>query len=218
MSTPRRTGPGTSGRSLSALATALALVVAFAGAARAQEGAPSVLVFAGEAVRGGIWQQDALPFIADSAHQVQIGAALAALPLELRWGWRLGIEAGLSWRRDGDGLGRAGTSWEVWAGPTIRHEGFALGALRIKPGLTMGYTAVTASHGLERAHEIEEDGQARFLYFLAPEISVALAAHPGIDLVYRVQHRSGGKNVHLPALGNLGDVTNANVLGLRWRF
>jgi hypothetical protein len=128
------------------------------------------------------------------------------------------VEAGLSWRHDGDGLGRPGTSWEVWAGPTLRHDGFALGPLRIKPGLTFGYTAVTDSHGLEREREFEEDGEAEFLYFLAPEIAVGFEGRPRVDIVYRVQHRSGGKNVNLPALGDMGDTTNANVLGLRWRF
>jgi len=210
-----RPGPGIKRQRIAALAAAGALLSTGPAAA---EGGRSVLVFAGESVRGGIWQQDALPFIADSAHQVQVGAAIAALPLELGGRWRLGVEAGLSWRRDGDGLGRAGTSWEVWAGPTLRHDGFALGPIRIKPGLTFGYTAVTASHWLEREREFEEDGEAEFLYFLAPEIALALEDHPRFDLVYRVQHRSGGKNVNLPALGDMGDTANANVLGLRWRF
>ncbi len=186
--------------------------------ARGEDGTASLLVFGGESVEGHVWQEDALPFAAHSGHQVQIGAALADMPLRLPWGFSAGFEAGIALRHDGDRYGPSGSSAEIWAGPAIRHDGIAVGPIRLHPALTVGYSAVTESHGLERTREIEADGEAALLYFMAPEIAVSSARHPGIELVYRVQHRSGGVNIGLPALGRLGDTTNANVLGLRWRF
>ncbi|MCP1198928.1 hypothetical protein [Notoacmeibacter sp. MSK16QG-6] len=179
----------------------------------------SLLVFGGRSIEGHVWQPDSLPFVADYGGQVQVGAALAHTPYDLPLGLVVGGEIGASIRIDNDDFGPSGTSGELWAGPTIRHKGLPIGPILLKPAFTFGLTAVTGSYGLERQREIEEDGDATLLYFMAPEIAVSLKSRPNIDFVYRAQHRSGGKNIFfLPALGNMGDTTNANTFGVRVHF
>ncbi len=179
----------------------------------------SLMLFGGRSIEGHVWQAESLPFVADYGGQAQLGAAVAYTPYRLGWGFIAGGEAGASLRIDNDDFGPAGTSGELWAGPTLRHEGIPIGPLLIRPAFTFGFSAVTGSYGLERTREIEDDGEAALLYFMAPEVSVALKSHPNIDFVYRAQHRSGGKNIFfLPALGDMGDTTNANVIGLRVHF
>ncbi|RLQ86870.1 hypothetical protein [Notoacmeibacter ruber] len=179
----------------------------------------SILVFAGRSIEGHVWQADSLPFVADYGGQFQIGAALAHTPYQLPLGFVVGAEVGASVRIDNDDFGPDGTSGEVWAGPTIRHSGIPIGPVLVKPAFTFGLSAVTNSYGLERQREIEEDGDATLLYFMAPEIALSLKSHPNVDFVYRAQHRSGGKNIFfLPALGDMGDTTNANVFGVRVHF
>ena len=179
----------------------------------------SVLLFGGRSIEGHVWQPDSLPFVADYGGQAQIGTAFAYTPYHLPLGFVAGGEVGASLRFDNDTFGPSGTSGEVWVGPTLRHEGIPLGPVLIRPGFTFGLSAVTGSYGLERDREIEEGGDASLLYFMAPEISLALKAYPNIDFVYRAQHRSGGKNIFfLPALGDMGDTTNANTFGIRVHF
>lgn len=179
----------------------------------------SLMVFGGRSIRGHVWQAESLPFVADYGGQAQLGAALAYTPFDLPLGFIAGGEAGSSLRIDNDEFGPSGVSGEFWAGPTLRHSGIPIGPLLIKPAFTVGLSAVTGSYGLERRREIEERGDASLLYFMAPEIAFSLKSHPNIDFVYRAQHRSGGDNIFfLPSIGDMGDTTNANVLGVRWHF
>ena len=175
----------------------------------------SLLVFVGESVRGF----QSYPFDSTDGDQDHIGAALAWTPVDLPLGFRAGLDGGLSYRDDGNQFGPSGTSVEGWFGPTLRHEGVELGPVRLSAGLTVGFSAVTESNGLERAREIEEDGNAAFIYYASPEIGLSLTSAPKFELVYRLHHRSGASQVSsLPTLGSIGDTTNAQLLGLRYKF
>ena len=106
-------------------------------------------------------------------------------------------------------------SGELWFGPTIRYESFVLfDQLRITPGLTAGFSLTTNSIGVERGKELERDGNARLLFYLGPEIAFSTVSMPNIELVLRLQHRSGA----LGTLGHLNEGYNANVVGLRYWY
>ena len=106
-------------------------------------------------------------------------------------------------------------SGELWFGPTIRYESFVLfDQLRITPGITTGFSLTTDSIGAERGKEITRNGNARLLFYLGPEIAFSTVSMPNIELVLRLQHRSGA----LGTLGHLNEGYNANVVGLRFWY
>lgn len=175
----------------------------------------SVMVFAGSAVRGF----DSYPFKSTYGAQKQAGVSAAWTPKALPFGFLAGIDGGAVLRSDEDRFGPSGESVEVWLGPTLRHKGLSLGPVRVRPAVTVGLSAVSDSYGLERAREIEDDGDAALLYYIAPEIAFSLKSAPNIDLVYRLQHRSGAEQVdNIPTIGSMGDTTNANTIGIRYHF
>jgi hypothetical protein len=104
-------------------------------------------------------------------------------------------------------------SGELWAGGTFRTD-FLLGSLRVTPGVTVGFSATTNSIGREREREITENGNARLLGYLSPEVAFSSVSSPNLELVFRVQHRSGAAGT----FGRLFEGYNADVVGLRSRF
>jgi hypothetical protein len=111
-------------------------------------------------------------------------------------------------------------SGEFWAGPQIRYAGFVLfGLVRIGGAVTFGLSTVTNSIGAELERQIDDSGNARLLYYFGPEIDFSTPSVPNLELVLKVQHRSGGQELlFLPTLGNMREGYNANVAGIRYRF
>ena len=157
-----------------------------------------------------------------------VGAAYQRRFRELGYRFVLGSEIGIA-DRFGHYLVCCGTenvtqtvtssdihhSGELWFGPTIRYESFVLfDQLRITPGLTVGFSLTTNSIGWERGRELERNGNGRFLGYLGPEIAFSTVSMPNIELVLRLQHRSGA----LGTLGHLNEGYNANVIGLRYWY
>lgn len=147
-------------------------------------------------------------FGADYEDNALFGVGYQIFPFRLEQ-FSLGLEAGLA--------GRFGpnTSGEIWGGVVGRHDGFQLGPVRLSPSFTFGISHVSNSQkGRERDHEQERDGNARTLFYLGPELSFSAETLPNTEIFWRLHHRSG-------AWGTLGDMhggSNANVLGVRYKF
>jgi len=106
-------------------------------------------------------------------------------------------------------------SGELWAGPNFRYDGIVFfNTLRVAPGWTMGFSAVTNSIGAELGAEITAHGNASFLVYLGPELAFSVVNAPQWEAVLRVQHRSGAWHT----FGNMGEGYNANEAGVRYRF
>lgn len=106
-------------------------------------------------------------------------------------------------------------STELWAGGKLRWENLRVGSqARFELAFTLGLSGVTRSIGRERQREIDDNGNAHLLYYLAPEVGLGLVALPDLELVFRVPHRSGGAK----SLGHMEEGYNADVLGVRYRF
>jgi len=105
-------------------------------------------------------------------------------------------------------------SGELWGGATLRVQLQFFNELRVTPGITVGFSGTNDSIGREREREITRPGNARFLGYLSPEYAFSSARFPNIELVYRVQHRSGAGGT----FGHLDEGYNADVLGLRYHF
>src|SRR5215475_6129652 len=75
-----------------------------------------------------------------------------------RWGFALGTEIGAAERF---GMSK---SFEAWAGLNVRYTAFVfLNTVRIIPGLTFGFSAITKPVGIEAEREAEVQGNARLL-------------------------------------------------------
>jgi hypothetical protein len=122
-------------------------------------------------------------------------------------GVRIGAEVGLGLR-----LGES-SSAELWAGLVARYEAFRLGDISISPAITFGLSGTTGTIGVETERAAELGRGVPILYYMGPEISVSHAAHPNLEVLARVQHRSGGFGTIAPI-----DGSNAAVLGLRYKF
>lgn len=106
-------------------------------------------------------------------------------------------------------------SAELWGGISLRHEGIALfDAVRISPGFVFGLSAISNLIGQEAEHQFVHQGSAKVLFYLGFDLAFALANSPNTELVFRIQHRSGGYGT----LGALKEGNNANVVGIRHRF
>lgn len=126
------------------------------------------------------------------------------------WGeFRLGAEGGLA-MRFGEG---EPTSLEAWGGVVGRYDGFVLGSLRIAPSITFGLSAVSGTIGVETERASWIDSNVPVLFYLGPEISFSTLENPNLEAFWRIQHRSGawGTIAHI-------DGSNANTLGVRWKF
>ncbi|MGB3390352.1 MAG: hypothetical protein WBA88_20490 [Pseudaminobacter sp.] len=106
------------------------------------------------------------------------------------------------------------TTGELWAGLRLRHQGLVIGDLAISPALVIGLSAVTGPTEIEREREIHYGGDASFLGFVGPELSFRLRQAPNFELVYQLHHRSGADGT----FGDMGEGSNASLLGVRYRF
>ena len=165
-----------------------------------------VLLFVGQFTTVGIGGS-LLPIAPHEANYIAGGAY--ERDFFQRWGFALGTEIGVAERF---GMAR---SFEAWAGLNVRYTAFVfLNSVRIVPGLTFGFSAITRPVGIEAEREAEVQGDARLLGYLGPELAVSFASFPNLEFVYRLQHRSGSKGI----FGKLSEGANANVFGIRFRF
>ncbi|WP_139789219.1 hypothetical protein [Manganibacter manganicus] len=149
-------------------------------------------------------------FRADYTNNYIIGAAYGRDLADIGAGFVFGGVTGAAVRfgEDDD------TSGELWAGVRLRHQGLVIGDLAIAPALTAGLSAVTSTTEIEREREIYYDGDASFLGFIGAELSFRLRQAPNVELVYQLHHRSGAGGT----FGNMGEGSNANTVGVRYRF
>ena len=106
-------------------------------------------------------------------------------------------------------------SAELWGGVSFRHQGVALfDTVRISPGFVFGLSAVSNPIGQEALHQFDHQGSAKVLFDLGFDLAFALTSSPNTELVFRIQHRSGGYGT----LGGIKEGNNANVIGIRQRF
>jgi hypothetical protein len=123
--------------------------------------------------------------------------------------WQLGWEIGGA-ARFGDSL-----TGELWAGPAVRYDGLVIADyLKITPSITGGLSAVSDTMGGELRRETGRGGNATLLLYCGPEFAFSTAAHPNVELIYRLHHRSGSGGL----FGEMRDAYNVNVLGLRFRY
>jgi hypothetical protein len=168
----------------------------------------SVFVFAGTYAIGNMLQTMSL-FDASYVSTHIVGAAYERDLLAPGLGFVIGGEIGV-----GDRFGD-GNSGELWGGVQVRYNGAPLfNILYIRPGVTAGLSYVTNAIAIERQREISYNGNAHLLFYFSPELAFALAQYPNLEIVYRLQHRSGLYG----ALGHLHEGANASVVGLRYRF
>jgi hypothetical protein len=78
----------------------------------------------------------------------------------------------------------------------------------ISPGVVFGLSAISNPIGQEGLHQVDHQGSARVLFYLGFDLAVALANSPNTELVFRVQHCSGGYGT----LGGMKEGNNANVV------
>jgi len=126
----------------------------------------------------------------------------------VQWdGWKFGLEGGLAAR-----LGSADSA-EAWVGGVIRSPGIDVGPVHITPAVTGGFSAVTGTIGIETLRAEQIDRTVPILFYMGPEISFSMADHPGTEVFWRLQHRSGGYGIIAPI-----DGSNADVVGVRFKF
>lgn len=138
-----------------------------------------------------------------------LAAAYGQDVLDVGYGFLLGPEIGSACR--------FGHRWslEIWGGAVLRYEGVTLfDRLRLSPAMAFGVSMIDKAIGIERNRQNSQDGDARVLFYLGPEIAFSLPGVPQWELVYRLHHRSGGNRT----LGNLKGGHNANTFGIRYRF
>lgn len=136
---------------------------------------------------------------------------------------------GLAWNHDIFTLGKwAVTRWElglgsrfanpwsveIWGGWAVRLQGLPLGPILVKPSVSFGLSYVTATMGTERVRMQDENAHANLLFYLGPEMSLALKRYPRWEIAYRLHHRSGGGGT----LGRMYEGHNANTIGVRYQF
>jgi hypothetical protein len=124
-------------------------------------------------------------------------------PDTLHWGAEFGIAARLG---EVDSL-------EAWGGVVARYDGWLIAdTVRISPAITWGLSAVTDTIGVETERAGWIDSDVPILFYLGPELNISLKDQP-VEAFWRIQHRSGawGTIAHI-------DGSNANVVGLRWKF
>ncbi|MDR6635755.1 hypothetical protein J2X72_004569 [Phyllobacterium sp. 1468] len=148
---------------------------------------------------------------ADYTSNYILGAAYGRDVFNLGAGFLLGGVAGAAIRfgEDDD------TSGEVWAGVRVRQQGLVVGDLVFSPAFTAGLSAVTGETEIEKRREAQRgDADASFLGFLGPELSVRWRGAPNLELTWQLHHRSGANGT----FGNMGEGSNANTIGIRYRF
>ncbi len=138
-----------------------------------------------------------------------LGVAFQQDMFSLGYGLALGWELGVAGRR----VERC--SGEIWGGLFVRHKGLEIvRGFQLKPSFIMGLSAVDRTIGVERENELRNDGDARLLFYLGPELAFSLTRFPRWELVYRLHHRSGANKF----LGEMKEGMNAILIGFRYRF
>lgn len=107
------------------------------------------------------------------------------------------------------------TTTEVWAGIVSRFRGFQLSRrLKVTPSIIFGLSHVDGiQNGREAELADEYQGDPSLLFYLSPELELS-SADRDWSVFWRLHHRSGGGKT----LGNMRGATNANAVGLRFRF
>lgn len=161
------------------------------------------------------------PWSAEWEHNYVIGGGYQQF--FWRWGFvRFGGEVGIADRFVTDGntsFGASLNSGELWAGAVARFDGFDFGPVHITPAITAGLSAVTGLIGQEAmresTHPFDRFGLGgKLLYYLGPELDFSMPQYnPDLEVFVRLQHRSGG-------FGSIEDLdgSNADVVGVRWKF
>ncbi|MFN7026117.1 MAG: hypothetical protein ACK4QP_16715 [Pseudorhizobium sp.] len=169
---------------------------------------PQSVMFFGGAMVDENMHEAANVFGADYENNALIGIGYQTLPIRLE-PFSFGLEAGIAGRFGSN------TTAELWGGFVGRHDGFQLGPVRFSQSFTFGISHVTNSQkGRERDHEEERDGNARTLFYLAPELSLSTETLPDTEVFWRLHHRSGAWGT----LGGMHGGSNANVIGIRRKF
>ncbi|RUM98378.1 hypothetical protein EET67_06985 [Pseudaminobacter arsenicus] len=168
-----------------------------------------VLIFGG-VFASGSFGNTINAFNADYTDNYLAGVSFGRDFFDLGTGFMLGGVVGTAVRFGDDD----DTTGELWAGVRLRHQGLVIGDLAISPALVVGLSAVTGPTEIERQREIHYDGDASFLGFVGPELSLRLRQAPNFELVYQLHHRSGADGT----FGNMGEGSNASILGVRYRF
>jgi hypothetical protein len=139
-----------------------------------------------------------------------------------RWGVaRFGFEVGAADRFSTDAKPAYGAtnSGEVWGGLVTRFDGWDVGPVHITPSLTAGVSVVSGLIGVEAQRNAQPHGDrlsndGRFLFYLGPEVAFSMPTiDPNLEVFWRAQHRSGG-------FGSIAELdgSNADVVGVRWKF
>jgi hypothetical protein len=149
-------------------------------------------------------------FSTDYTSNYIFGATYGRDVYNLGAGFLLGGVAGAAIRFGDDD----DTSGEVWAGVRLKHQGLVIGSLLISPAFTAGLSAVTGETEIEKGRERHYDGDAAFLGFLGPELSFRWRGAPNLELTWQLHHRSGGGGT----FGDMGEGSNANTIGIRYKF
>ena len=165
---------------------------------------------------GGIFAQSSFPGDAniplggELESNYNFGAIYHRDILELGSGVFLGGEIGGTIRA-GDGEPVSG---ELFTGAAIRYKGIGIGPLVVAPKMTVGFSLVTHTIGVEtqRADAVGSDGT--LLVYLGPELSFSLKQAPKTEVFYRSHHRSG----LLKTFENMSAGHNAHVFGIRKKF
>lgn len=171
-------------------------------------GQQAIFGFGGVITREDMWKSAALIPV-DYEKNYVIGGGYQLFPYEIS-GVKLGVEAGIA-ARFGEGF-----TGEVWGGGVIRYDQIRIGDnLFLSPAFTAGLSFVNKAHpGREANEEREDQGNARALFYLGPEINLAFSEDSKTEFFWRLHHRSGGWRT----LGNMKGATNANVFGVRYKF
>jgi hypothetical protein len=192
------------------IGAALLLQLATTGLVSAQDADTDHAVFAfGGAMVDGNMLEAANPFGVGYEDHPIFGIGYQFFPYSFG-SLSLGLEAGLAGRFGGN------SNAEFWGGVVGRYDGIEIAnTLRITPAFTFGISHVTETlEGRERENEEERDGDASTLFYLGPELSFSTVSRPELEVFWRLHHRSG-------AWGTLGDMhggSNANVIGVRYKF
>jgi hypothetical protein len=121
--------------------------------------------------------------------------------------YKIGAEVGVGIRA-GDA-----TSAELWGGFVLRNDGVTIGDFTVSPAMTVGLSAVTHTIGVETQRANAIGSEVPVLFYFGPEIAISNRNLPDLELITRIQHRSGGYGTIAKI-----DGSNAATVGLRWKF
>lgn len=168
------------------------------------------------AIFGGIFAESSfpgdanIPLRGELESNFNLGAIYHRDFLELGTGFFVGGEIGGAIRA-GDGEPVSG---ELFTGAAIRYKGIGLGPLVVAPRMTVGFSLVSHTIGIETRRANKAGTEGTFLVYLGPELSFSLKQNPETELFYRTHHRSG----LLKTFENMSAGHNAHTFGIRKKF